>query len=480
MSYPGEHFDEITQQLLFPAGYKNPRAKQRYHLAVIGAGPAGLVAAISAASLGAKVALIESRSMGGDCLNVGCIPSKSLLEYTKSRSGNFDEAFAWLREVRSNISPQDSVERYSAQGVDVFLGSARFNAGGGLEVLDQSIEARRIAICVGSSAVIPPIEGLSSCGALSNETIFDLKRQPKSISILGAGPIGCELATVFARLGTHVHLFDIAERALPKEISEAGRVVENSLSKLGVELHLGQEIREVSGGVGLKKVILESTGFETDALLLALGRKANTFSLGLEEVGVDTDKEGSVLVDHRLRTTNKRIFAAGDCIQGSHFTHEADMHARVLVQNALFLPSASIRKSVVPHCTYTSPEVASIGPGPKELEQRRIDFDTYKIDYAELDRVRTSGKLEGFAQVLTEKGKDKILSATIVGEDAGEQIALISVLMNNGMGLAKAGKAIYSYPTRSEFLRKLADSFNKTRLTPTAGDILKRWLKWTE
>ena len=479
MSYPGKHFDEITRQLLFPPDYENPRAGKRYHLAVIGAGPAGLISAISAAGLGAKVALIESRSMGGDCLNVGCIPSKSLLEYTKNQARNFDEAFAWLREVRASISTHDSVDRYSAAGVDVFLGSASFNAEGALEVSGQSLQARRIAICVGSTAAMPPIKGLSSCDALSNETVFDLKEQPGSISILGAGPIGCELATVFARLGTQVHLFDFSEHVLPNEIREAGQLVESALSKLGVQLHLGQKIHEVSGSANRKKVILESTEVETDALLVALGRKANTDNLNLEHAGVSTDHDGSILVDHRLRSTNKKVFAAGDCVKGSHFTHEADMQARVLVQNSLFFSSASVKNSVIPHCTYTSPEVASIGPGPDELDQQGIDFDIYQINYNELDRSRASGRLEGFARVLTSKGTDKILSATIVAEDAGEQIALISVLMNNGLGLSKAGKAIFSYPTRSEFLRKLADSFNRTRLTPMVGGVLKRWLKWT-
>ena len=479
MSYLGKHFDEMTKQLLFPPDYENPRARKHYHLVVLGAGPAGLISAISAAGLGAKVALIESRSMGGDCLNVGCIPSKALLEFTKTRAGNFDQAFAWLREVRANISTHDSVDRYSAAGVDVFLGSASFNAEGALEVSGQSLQARRLAICVGSTAAMPPIKGLSSCGALSNETVFDLKEQPSSISILGAGPIGCELATVFARLGTQVHLFDIAEHVLPNEVREAGLIVESALLKLGVQLHLGQKIGEVSGSAKGKKVILESTEVETDALLVALGRKANTADLNLGRVGVSTDHDGSILVDDRLRTTNKRIFAAGDCVKGSHFTHEADMQARVLVQNALFFASANVKKAVVPHCTYTSPEVASIGPGPDELDLKKISFDTYQINYDELDRARASGRLEGFARVLTQKGTDKILSATICAEDAGEQIALISVLMNNRLGLSQAGNAIFSYPTRSEFLRKLADSFNKTRLTPIVGAILKRWLKWT-
>ena len=480
MSYPGKAYDEMTNQLLSPSGYENPQAKKRYHLAVIGAGPAGLVTAISAAGLGANVALIESRSMGGDCLNVGCIPSKALLEFTKNSDRSFDEAFAWLRQVRAGISEHDSVARYTDAGVDVFLGSASFNSMGKIEVLDQSIDARRIAICVGSTAAMPPIKGLSLSGALTNETVFDLQKQPESICILGAGPIGCELATVFARLGTKVHLFDSAKRPLPIELPKAGKMIEDSLLSLGVHLYFGQEIQEVSGGLKSKRVVCGSVEVESESILVALGRKANTANLHLDRVGVNTTGDGSIIVDHRLRTTNRKIFSAGDCTVESHFTHEADLQARVLVQNALFFPSASVSKSAIPHCTYTSPEVASIGPGTEEMIRKGIDFDEYAVESSQLDRARASGRVDGFAQVLTKKGSDEILSATIVGEDAGEQIALISLLMNNGMGLSHAGKGIFSYPTRSEFLRKLADAFNKTRLTPVVGVVLKRWLKWTE
>ena len=195
-------------------GYQNPIAKSHYHLVVVGAGPAGLIASISAAGLGARVALIESRFMGGDCLNVGCVPSKALLESTKSKNCSFDEAFEWLREIRSTISEHDSVERYKQAGVDVFLGTANFNEHGELTVEEQVLRARRVALCVGSGPSTPPIEGLESCNVLTNETIFDLRVQPKSLAILGAGPIGCELATVFSRLGSEVHLFDLAGRVL--------------------------------------------------------------------------------------------------------------------------------------------------------------------------------------------------------------------------------------------------------------------------
>ena len=479
MAYPGQQFDELTKRLVFPSEHQNPTPKSRYHLVVVGAGPAGLIASISAAGLGARVALIESRFMGGDCLNVGCVPSKALLESTKSETCSFDEAFEWLREVRSTISEHDSVERYSQAGVDVFLGEANFNESGELMVEGQVLRARRIALCVGAGSMMPPIEGLDSSDVLTNETVFDLRVQPKSLAILGAGPIGCELATVFSRFGSEVHLLDMADRVLPQEHPRAGEVVERALLDLGVNLHLGLEIKKISTSEDGKRVLTDAGEFVTEEVLIALGRRPNTKALALESVGVMTDSSGAILVDDRLRTSNKKIYAAGDCVQGSHFTHQADMQARVLVQNSLFLPSASIQKFEIPHCTYTSPEVASIGPSDRQLNHDGVRFDEYEIGFSEVDRARVANQMDGFARVLTRKGSDAILSATIVGKDAGEQIALISLLMNNKMGLSKAGNAVFSYPTRSEFLRKLSDAYNKTRLTPGIVNLLKRWLKWT-
>ena len=361
----------------------------------------------------------------------------------------------------------------------MFLGTANFNEHGELTVEEQVLRARRVALCVGSGPSIPPIEGLESCNVLTNETIFDLRVQPKSLAILGAGPIGCELATVFSRLGSEVHLFDLAGRVLPQEYPRASELVENALKDLGVTLHLGSEIKKISTLEGGKRISTGKAEVAVQEVLLALGRRPNTDELGLDRAGVITDSSGAILVDHRLRTSNKRIYAAGDCVQGSHFTHQADMQARVLVQNSLFLPSASIRKFEIPHCTYTSPEVASIGPSDRELNLNGIEFDEFEVGFSELDRARVANQVDGFARVLTKRGSDSILSATIVGKDAGEQISLVSLLMNNNMGLSKAGNAVFSYPTRSEFLRKLSDAYNKTRLTPRIDKMLKRWLKWT-
>ena len=235
MSYPGEHFDTTSWQLLCPTDYVNPIPKAKYHLVVVGAGPAGLISAIGAAGLGANVALIERHRMGGDCLNVGCMPSKALLSYTQETpNADFDGAFSWLREVRAGIAPHDSVERYSEMGVDVFQGEASFNAQGLLQLDDITFNARRIALCTGARAALPPIPGLDPALVLTNENVFDLTTQPESIAILGGGAIGCELAQAFSRLGTRVELFEQASRLLPLEIPLAGETLAQALTHTAV------------------------------------------------------------------------------------------------------------------------------------------------------------------------------------------------------------------------------------------------------
>jgi len=480
MTYAGAQFDQTTAELLSPADYQNPTAKSRYHLAVVGAGPAGLIAAIGAAGLGAKVALIERHRMGGDCLNVGCIPSKALLEYTAEHpQAEFSDAFAWLREVRAGIAPNDSVARYSEAGVDVFLGDGLFNEAGKLVVADQALNARRIVICTGARADIPPIPGLRESSPLTNETVFDLTAKPKSIAIVGAGAIGCELALVFARLGVDVHLFELAQRVLPLEIEQASAEVGRALIAAGVQMHVGQGVSKVSHSTAGYTVHNESGEVGTERLLVALGRRPNTEGLGLEHAGVELNERGFILTDAKLRSSNKHIYAAGDCTAALQFTHHADAQARAIVQNTLFAPTAKIDKLIVPHCTYTKPEVASVGPSPTELDASGIDYDMFEVDFSDLDRGRAEVNGNGFARVYTQKGSDKILAATIVGHDAGEQIAPICILMSNKLGLAAAGKTLFSYPTRSEYLKRLADAYARTRLTPRVASLFKRWLSLT-
>jgi len=480
MSYPGLEFDATTAALLSPPDYKNPIAKGRYHLVVVGAGPAGLITAIGAAGLGAKVALIERHRMGGDCLNVGCVPSKALLEYTGSYpNANFDDAFSWLRQVRAGIAPHDSVERYMQAGVDVYFGQAEFNQNGELSVDGQVVPSRRVVICTGARADIPPIPGLIESQPLTNETIFDLTQAPTSLSILGAGAIGCELALVFSRLGIEVHLFEMADRVLPIEIEAASHAVGASLAQAGVTLHLGQGVAAVERTAQGFEVSAGDEKIVTQQLMVALGRRPNTDALNLDNAGVELSSRGFILTDNKLRTKNSRIYAAGDCTAALQFTHHADAQARAVIQNALFAPTARIDALVVPHCTYTKPEVASIGPNEKALDEAGTAYDVYEFDFEELDRGRAEINGAGFARVYTKKGSDEILAATIVGHDAGEQLSPIGVLMSNRLGLSAAGKALYAYPTRSEYLKRLADAYNRSRFTPRIAGLFKAWLGFT-
>ena len=479
MSYPGEQFDATSRALLAPADYQNPRPAGRYHLVVVGAGPAGLISAIGASGLGAKVALIERASMGGDCLNVGCVPSKALLEYTRSNpQPDFAEAFSWLREVRAGIAPHDSVERYTEAGVDVFFGDASFNDAGQICVDQMPLNARRVALCTGARADLPPIPGLRESGPLTNETVFDLIEAPASLAILGAGAIGCELATVFARLGVEVHLFELAPRVLPTEDEQASQMVAEALRDLGIHLHLGQGVTEVRGAEQFE-ICAGGETVRTEQLLVALGRKPNVEDLNLELAGVLTDARGFIVTDAKLRTTNSKVYAAGDCTAALQFTHHADAQARALIQNSLFLPTAKVDSLVVPHCTYTQPEVASVGAGILELREAGVAFDCYRVEFTELDRGRAEVDGAGFAQVLTAGGSDRIIGATIVGHDAGEQLAPICLLMSNGLGLSRAGKALFAYPTRSEYLKRLADAYTRSRFTPRVAALFRTWLGLT-
>ena len=476
--YPGEEFDDMARDLLSPTDYQNPQPQPRYHLVVVGAGPAGLISAIGAAGLGAKVALIERHRMGGDCLNVGCMPSKALLAFSKQRGADFQHAFAWLREVRAGIAPHDSVERYIEAGVDVFLGDALFNAAGQICVGDTPLNARRIALCTGASAAIPPIPGLVESRPLTNETIFDLPAPPSSLAILGAGAIGCELALALSRLGVSVSLFEIAERVLPLETPLASQAVAMALESSGVDLYLGQGVSAVKGS---GTVVVGGQEIECERILVALGRKPNTDGLNLGAAGVSVDQQGFVLTNAKLQSNNKRIFAAGDCAARQQFTHHADAQARALIQNALFAPTASVDALIVPHCTYTDPEVASVGANPDSLEKSAIAFDRFEFDLSELDRSRADPDSQlrpvQHAEVYTQKGSDKILGATIIGHDAGELIAPICLMMSNGLGLSAAQKTIFSYPTRSDYLKRLGDAYNRNRMTPTVARLFRWWLR---
>lgn len=483
--YPGIEHDAEWRRLVLPAGYPQPEPRDRYHLVVIGAGPAGLVTAIAAAGLGAHVALVEKNAMGGDCLNVGCVPSKALLEFTRDgpREGGFDEAFARLRKVRASIAVHDSVERYRAAGVDVFHGAAKFLDQHVVQVGSTRLVTRRTVIATGSHPVLPPIRGLAESRPLTNETVFDLQRPPKRLAILGAGPIGCELGQALARLGVEIVLIERAERVLPGEDARASHAVEQTLREAGVVLRLGAAVARVErrgASVTLELEASRDGGAESivaDELLVAAGRRPTTDALNLAAVAVEVDSGGRIVVDRFLRTTNTKIYAAGDVCSTAQLTHNADAHARIVVQNSLFAPTATTDGLIVPRCTYTSPEVAQIGPLAEALERAGTRFDRYTVDFDELDRGKLRGA-SGFAEILTAAGRDRVLGATVVGPGAGELIAPITIAMTLGIGLEALGKATLPYPTLSEFVRKAADRYRRTRLTPGRQRLLGAWLRW--
>ncbi len=480
-SASGKHADHDArwQSLVAPADYRPPQPAGRYHVVVIGAGPAGLVTAIAAAGLGAKVALVERHRMGGDCLNVGCVPSKALLEITSGSEIGFAEAFDWLRRVRADIAAHDSVARFSEAGVDVFLGQARFIDEATIAVDEIELNARRVVIATGARPAVPPIPGLSTAQPLTNETVFSLKQQPRRLAILGAGPIGCELAQAFARLDTEVHLFEAASRILSRESESAAEAVASGLRSAGVTLHVGKKVERVETRGTQTVIATEDQACPVDRILVAAGRLPNTDELNLAAVDVQTDDRGLIVVDQHLRTTNHRIFAAGDVCSKLQFTHNADAQARVVVQNALFLPTAKYDSRFVPRCTYTTPEVAQIGPTRDELELEGAHFDSYQVRYGELDRGRTQGDTDGYIEILTEPGSSRIIAATIVGHDAGEQLGPVCVAVANGLGIDQLGKAQFAYPTRVEAFRRIADQYNRKRLTPMTRSLFARWFRWT-
>ncbi len=475
--------DDLLQQRwrdsVFPADYHNPAPAPSYNMVVIGAGPAGLVASIAAAGLGAKVALVERHAMGGDCLNVGCVPSKTLLAAATS-GADFDTAMQRVRAVRAAIAPHDSVARYCAAGVDVFLGAARFTGPKTVQVGDTVLRGRKFVIATGARASMPGIPGLAEAGPLTNESVFDLQQAPRRLVVLGAGPIGCELSQAFARLGVQVMLLEAAPRILPNDEPDAAALVGAALIADGVQILLATKLERVERHGDVRRLTLsDGRQLDCDALLVAAGRRRNLEDLGLEAAGVRFDPRDGIEVDAQLRTSVRHIFAAGDVCSQLQFTHSADAQARIVIRNALFFGRASTDSLIIPWCTYTKPELAHVGASRAQLEHAKTAFQALRFEFGDLDRGRTDNGADGYAEVLVAQGSDRILGATVVGKDAGEQIAPLVLLMTLRKGLGSLGSLVLPYPTRSEYLRRLADAWNRTRLTPRAAATLRWWLAKT-
>jgi pyruvate/2-oxoglutarate dehydrogenase complex dihydrolipoamide dehydrogenase (E3) component len=492
--------DEFNAKLVanvHPAGWVNPQPAPRYNLVVIGAGTAGLVSAAGAAGLGAKVALVERTLMGGDCLNVGCVPSKALIAASRVAATvrdagefgvrvpagtvvDFSAVMERMRRLRADISPHDSAVRFRDLGVDVFLGQARFAGPDAVEVSAHRLLFRKAVIATGTRPLDPNIPGLAEAGFLTNEKVFTLTQLPPRLAVIGAGPIGCELAQAFARFGSQVFLLGNRPQLLPKEERAAAECVAKAFEKDGIQMVLDCEVQRVEMR-GREKVLRVRCGdarreIVADEILVGTGREPNVDGLNLEAANVKYDPKRGIHVDDRLRTSNPRVFAAGDICSRFKFTHAADAMARIVIRNSLFLGRAKASALTIPWCTYTDPEIAHVGLYEQEAKEKGIAVQAFVQELGDVDRAILDGETNGFVTVLVRAGSDKIVGATVVAAHAGDLISEITLAMVNGAGLRRIAATIHPYPTQAEAIKKIGDAYDRTRLTPFVKELFLKWL----
>ncbi|MDA0322558.1 MAG: mercuric reductase [Verrucomicrobia bacterium] len=497
-----EPMDEHNRALIenvHPPDWVNPESTGKYNLVVIGAGTAGLITAAGAAGLGARVALIERHLMGGDCLNVGCVPSKGLLRAARAVgavrdagefgvrvpegvSVDFPAVMERMRRIRAQISPNDSVKRFSELGIDMFMGSGEFLDSETIAVDGKKLKFAKAAITTGGRAVAPAIPGLAEAGYLTNETIFNLTQLPPRLAVIGGGPIGCEMSQSFCRFGSDVTLIGAAGHILIREDADAAAIVQKAFIRDGINLQLDSKVIRVETRGTDKVISIETPGGEqeiiVDEILVGVGRAPNVDGMGLEKAGVEFDKFG-VKVGEDLVTSNPRIFAAGDVCFKFKFTHTADALARILIQNALFPgPNKKTSALTIPWCTYTDPEIAHVGMYEKDAQEQGIEVETLVQEFADVDRAILDGDDYGIAKVHLKRGTDRILGATIVTAHAGEMISELSTAIVHGIGLGKMSSVIHPYPTQADAIRRLSDAYNRTRLTPLVASIFEKIMRW--
>ncbi|MDB5107319.1 MAG: pyridine nucleotide-disulfide oxidoreductase dimerization region, partial [Candidatus Binatus sp.] len=484
---PMDDYNRALIENLHPPGWRNPEPAPRYNLVVIGAGTAGLVTAAGASILGAKVALVERDFMGGDCLNFGCVPSKALLRCARAaaevrdagRFGvevpdgvrmNFGLVMQRMRKLRAELSPIDSAPRFQGLGVDVFFGDGRFISPDCIEVEGKKLRFKKAAIATGARAASLPIPGLAEAGFLTNETVFSLTELPARIAVIGAGPIGCELAQAFQRFGAQVTMLEVAPQILIREDRAAAECVERAIVRDGVEVVTGCKIVKAERRGTLKVLTIENHGthreVEIDEILIGVGRVPAVTGMNLETAMIEYDAQRGIKVDDYLRTTNPLVYAAGDVASEYKFTHLSDAHARILLRNALFFGRQRVSALTIPWCTYTDPEIAHVGLYESDAAERGIAVTAYTQELAEVDRAVLDGETEGFVKTLVRAGTDQIVGATIVAKHAGEMISELTTAIVAGVGLGKLADVIHPYPTQAEAIRRTGFAYNRTRLTP--------------
>ncbi len=486
---------------------KWPRPKRfDRNLSVIGAGAGGLVAAYIAAAVKAKVSLVEAHRMGGDCLNVGCVPSKALIRSARlakeTRDGStlgvtcsgasmdFAAVMARVQRVIATIAPHDSVERYTALGVDVVQGAARITSPWEVEIVTtdgrrNTLTTRSIVIAAGASPTVPPIPGLDDVGCLTSDTVWDLKVLPRRLAVLGGGPVGCELAQAFARLGSKVTQVEMAPRLMLREDEDAASLVTVALEADGVTLLTGHQAMRCTRDGDVKRLVVEHDGvehtIEFDELLCAVGRSPRVEGYGLEALGIPlVDKKKTIATDAWLQTLYPNIFAVGDVAGPFQLTHVAAHQAWYAAVNALFgrFKRFKVDYSVIPWATFTDPEVARVGLSETEAKAQKVAFEITRFPLRELDRAVTDVATQGFVKVLTVPGKDTILGVTIVGEHAGDLLAEYVLAMKHGLGLNKILGTIHAYPTLSEASRSVAGEWKRAHAPKRLLAWARRYHAW--
>lgn len=500
-----------------PVDWVNPTVPSTpYHLAILGGGPAGLVAASFAAGLGVRVALIEAQLLGGDCLNHGCVPSKALLHTARIAATlntapshglilpggveiNFPVVMDRMRRLRAHIAPHDSAARFRDLGVDVFLGRGTFSSPNHIRVGEQSLQFKHAIIATGTRPRIPDIPGVTTETCLTNESIFNLTERPARLAILGAGPIGCELAQCFQRLGSQVTLVHRGPRILEREDPMASDVLEESMAADGVTIQLNTKVLRITHHGATHQLYLSSIPanqaparhpsvadstqvLEVDAILIATGRTPNVDQLNLDGIGIDFTKDAGITVNDLLQTSLPHIYACGDVCLLDRFTHAADFSARIAVQNALLrigpFGSARVSRLNIPRCTYSDPEVAHVGL--LESDPRAIALGATSVvqPLDRVDRAITDDTSRGFVKIVVPSGSDKILGATIVGAHAGESIGEIALAMAAGVGLKTLGNVIHPYPTLAEAIRRCGDLYRRAHFSPRMQHWVRTFLHW--
>ncbi|MFB9885800.1 FAD-dependent oxidoreductase [Balneatrix alpica] len=471
-----------------------------YNLVAIGAGSAGLVTTYIGAAVQAKVALVEKHRMGGDCLNTGCVPSKALIRSARfvaecqrarelgmqSAEAQFDfaEVMERVQQVIKEVEPHDSVERYSSLGVECIQGEARITSPWTVEVNGRTLRTRNIVIATGARPFVPEITGIEQVQPLTSDTVWNLRELPKRLLVLGGGPIGCELAQCFARLGSQVIQVERNSRLQHREDEEVSALVEQRFREEGIELHLQAEVVAFRVQEGEKQALLQSQGQQQwlgfDQVLVVLGRRANVKGFGLEELGIEAGPRGTLEVDEYLRTRLPNILACGDVVGPYQFTHAASHQAWYASVNALFagIKAFKVDYRVIPHATFTEPEVARVGLNEQEAKAQGIAYEVSQFDIAELDRAIADSARHGFIKVLTVPGKDKILGVTLVGEHAGDLIAEFVLAMRYNLGLNKILGTIHIYPTLAESNKYVAGVWKRAHAPARILAWLARFHRW--